>query len=204
MNRRSIKRQSIDQRSAANQNFTSQAAAQREAEEDELSQPKSISQLVEEDELTQPKFISQLVEEDELAQPKMASVQLKSESIASPITQNVESAPNKTGLPDNLKSGIENLSGVDISDVKVHYNSDKPAQMNAHAFAQGTDIHVASGQEKHVAHEAWHTVQQKQGRVQPTTTVNGAPVNDNKGLETEADVMGAKASQMKLDEKEMN
>ena len=25
---------------------------------------------------------------------------------------------NKTGLPDNLKSGIENLSGVDISDVK--------------------------------------------------------------------------------------
>ena len=40
-------------------------------------------------------------------------------------------------MPDNLKSGIENLSGIDVSDVKVHYNSAKPAQMNAHAYAQG-------------------------------------------------------------------
>ncbi len=104
---------------------------------------------------------------------------------------------NKTGLPDNIKSGIENLSGVDISDTKVHYNSSKPAQLGAHAYAQGTDIHVASGQEKHLAHEAWHVVQQKQGRVKPTTTVNGSPVNDNKNLEKEADVMGAKAIQKK-------
>jgi hypothetical protein len=71
---------------------------------------------------------------------------------------------NKTGLPDNVKSGVEQLSGVSLSDVKVHYNSPKPAQLHAHAYAQGTDIHVASGQEKHVPHEAWHVVQQKQGR----------------------------------------
>jgi len=51
----------------------------------------------------------------------------------------------------------------------VHYNSDKPAQLQAHAYAQGTDIHLASGQEKHLPHEAWHVVQQKQGRVKPTT-----------------------------------
>tara|TARA_R110002033_G_C3887959_1_gene238558 strand:- start:645 stop:2456 length:1812 start_codon:yes stop_codon:yes gene_type:complete len=101
---------------------------------------------------------------------------------------------NNTGLPDNLKSGIENLSGYSMDDVKVHYHSDKPAQLQAHAFAQGTDIHLGSGQEKHLPHEAWHVVQQKQGRVQPTTSVAGAPVNDNNGLETEADVMGAKAS----------
>jgi hypothetical protein len=25
------------------------------------------------------------------------------------------------------------------------------------------DIHIGPGQEKHLAHEAWHTVQQKQG-----------------------------------------
>ena len=70
---------------------------------------------------------------------------------------------NKTGLPDNLKLGVENLSGISLDDVKVHTNSDQPAQMQAHAFAQGADIHIAPGQEKHLAHEAWHVVQQKQG-----------------------------------------
>lgn len=105
--------------------------------------------------------------------------------------------PNNTGLPDNLKSGIENLSGYSMDDVKVHFNSDKPAQLNAHAYAQGTDIHVAPGQEQHLPHEAWHVVQQKQGRVQATMQMKaGVPVNDDAGLENEADVMGAKALSM--------
>ena len=105
---------------------------------------------------------------------------------------------NNSGLPDSLKSGVENLSGLSMDDVKVHYNSDKPAQLNAHAYAQGTDIHIASGQEKHLPHEAWHVVQQKQGRVQPTTMMKAkVPVNDDQGLEKEADVMGARALQMK-------
>lgn len=105
---------------------------------------------------------------------------------------------NNTGLPDQLKSGIENLSGHSMDDVKVHYNSDKPAQLHAHAYAQGTDIHIASGQEKYLPHEAWHVVQQKQGRVKPTLQMKGkVNVNDDKGLEKEADVMGAKAIQNK-------
>lgn len=103
--------------------------------------------------------------------------------------------PNNTGLPDNVKTGIENLSGYSMDDVRVHYNSDKPAQLQALAYTQGTDIHVAPGQEKHLPHEAWHVVQQKQGRVQPTTQMQGINVNDNKGLENEADVMGGKAIQ---------
>jgi D-lyxose ketol-isomerase len=65
--------------------------------------------------------------------------------------------------------------------------------MNAHAYAQGTDIHVAPGQEQHLPHEAWHTVQQAQGRVAPTAEVAGQPVNDDVSLEREADVMGNKA-----------
>ncbi|WP_372635404.1 DUF4157 domain-containing protein [Cohnella sp.] len=73
-----------------------------------------------------------------------------------------------SGLPDNLRSGIESLSGYSMDDVKVRYNSDKPAQLNAHAYAQGSDIHVASGQDQHVPHEAWHVTQQAQGRVQPS------------------------------------
>jgi hypothetical protein len=78
--------------------------------------------------------------------------------------------------------------------VKVHYNSPKPAQLNALAYAQGTDIHVAPGQQKHLPHEAWHIAQQSQGRVKPTTQVKGVAINDNSSLEREADVMGAKAT----------
>lgn len=104
---------------------------------------------------------------------------------------------NNTGLPDQLKSGIESLSGYSMDDVKVHYNSSKPSQLQAHAYAQGNNIHVASGQEKYLAHEAWHVVQQKQGRVKPTTQVNGVHVNDSSHLEKEADVMGDKAIQKK-------
>jgi hypothetical protein len=88
-----------------------------------------------------------------------------------------------------------------MDDVNVHYNSNKPAQFQAHAYAQGTDIHLSSGQEEHLPHEAWHVVQQKQGRVKPTMQMKGnVNVNDDAGLEKEADVMGAKALQMKSKE----
>jgi|GEM_PF-5537515 len=103
----------------------------------------------------------------------------------------MQSTENKTGMPHALKQGVEQLSGISMNDVRVHYNSGKPAQLRAFAFAQGTDIHVAPGQEKHLPHEAWHVVQQKQGRVQPTMQLkDGSPVNNNPALESEADVMG--------------
>ncbi|MCX7747441.1 MAG: DUF4157 domain-containing protein [Clostridia bacterium] len=100
---------------------------------------------------------------------------------------------NKTGLPDNLKAGIENLSGLSMNAVRVHYSSDKPAQVGALAYTKGTDIHIAPGQEKHLPHEAWHVVQQAQGRVRPTMLLNGLAVNDAIGLEREASEMGQKA-----------
>ena len=128
--------------------------------------------------------------EHSVGQQKLAKNTLSKEGSATII----QTKNNSTGLPDNLKSGIENLSGHSMDDVKVHYNSDKPARVNAHAYAQGTNIHIASGQEKHLAHEAWHVVQQKQGRVKPTLQMKGkVNVNDDKGLEKEADVMGNKA-----------
>ncbi len=109
--------------------------------------------------------------------------------------QHIQKKGNNTGLSDNLKSGIENLSGYSMDDVIVHYNSDKPAQLGAHAYAQRTDIHIASGQEKHLPHEAWHAVQQKQGRVKPTLQMRDKVyINDDVVLEKEADVMGAKAN----------
>jgi len=100
---------------------------------------------------------------------------------------------NRTGLPDNLKGGIEALSGISLDRVKVHYNSPQPAKLQAHAYTQGSDIHLASGQEKHLPHEAWHVVQQSQQRVRATLQLKGAHINDDTSLETEADVMGARA-----------
>lgn len=76
----------------------------------------------------------------------------------------------------------------------------QPEQLNALAYAQGTDILVAPGQEQrqHLPHEAWHVVQQAQGRVQPTMQMReGVPVNDDQSLEREADVMEARALQVK-------
>lgn len=103
-------------------------------------------------------------------------------------------SPNRTGLPDGLKAGIESLSGMSMDHVRVHRNSTRPAQLNALAYAQGSDIHLAPGQERHLPHEAWHVVQQAQGRVQPTMQMkDGVPVNDETGLEKEADLMGSRA-----------
>jgi len=95
---------------------------------------------------------------------KSAQLQARADNHSAQQQQSIQKAENNTGLPDNLKAGIENLSGSFMDDVNVHYNSDKPAQLQAHAYAQGTDIHVAPGQEKHLPHEVWHVAQQKQGR----------------------------------------
>jgi len=108
-----------------------------------------------------------------------------------------------SGLPEPLRNGIENLSGMSMDSVNVHYNSSKPAQLQAHAYAQGNNIHIGPGQEKHLPHEAWHVVQQKQGRVKPTIQMKtGTPVNDDPALEKEADVMGAKAMAPAVQRKE--
>lgn len=122
-----------------------------------------------------------------------------------PVQRAEAAAPrmNNTGLPDNLKNGVESLSGYSLDDVRVHYNSDKPATVQALAYTQGTDIHVAPGQEHSLPHEAWHVTQQMAGRVSPTTNIGGMPVNDNESLEHEADVMGEKAVQCKMDESEV-
>lgn len=106
--------------------------------------------------------------------------------------------PAADGLPDALRAGIESLSGMDMSGVRVHVNSSKPAALQAHAYAQGQDIHLGPGQERHLPHEAWHLVQQAQGRVRPTVQMHGGvAINDDHRLEEEADVMGARALQLK-------
>ncbi|MDT9001498.1 DUF4157 domain-containing protein [Paucibacter sp. APW11] len=98
-------------------------------------------------------------------------------------------------LPLPLRSGIASLSGIDLADVRVHRNSTQPAQLQAHAFAQGADIHLAPGQDRHLPHEAWHLVQQRQGRVNASAQLAGRAINDDPQLEREADQMGQRALQ---------
>ncbi len=178
-------------------------AAQLMEEEEPLQGKFETAQLAEEEEPLQGKFEpAQLAEEEDPLQGKFEPAQLaedeeplQGKAVGAAVAQREEApSPNKSGLPNQLKSGIESMSGMSMDHVNVHYNSAEPAQLNAHAFAQGSDIHVAPGQEQHLPHEAWHVVQQAQGRVQATTQMKtGTPVNDDVGLETEADVMGAKA-----------
>ena len=96
-------------------------------------------------------------------------------------------------LPACLKAGMEVVSGVSLQRVRVFYNSPLPAQVNAHAYAQGYNIYLAPGQEHHLPHELGHVVQQIKGMVQPTATVNGVPVNDDPRLESHATELGEQA-----------
>ncbi len=184
-------RMAVNQQRSSGRVLQDNRAAFKQSTQLKTEQP--AQRLTDEEELqgNQPAQRVENKEEDEALQKKSASV--------APVQREEQTAkPNNTGLPDNLKSGIENLSGMSMDGVKVHYNSAKPAQLNALAYAQGTDIHVASGQEKHLPHEVWHVVQQAQGRVKPTMQMKGGvPVNDDKGLEREADVMGGRAVQMR-------
>ena len=111
-----------------------------------------------------------------------------SERVASPVSEIVG------GLPARLRAGVESLSGIAMDDVRVHRNSSEPAKLGALAFTRGTEIHLGPGQEEHLPHEAWHVVQQKQGRVQATTQMKGAATNDDAALEREADRMGDRAA----------
>jgi hypothetical protein len=126
----------------------------------------------------------QRVEEEEMLQGKQLTLQRVEEE---------EQPLQGKGLPAGLRAGVEQMAGVDMSDVRVHAGSARPAEVGALAYAQGSDIHLAAGQEQHLPHEAWHVAQQKQGRVQATIQAAGVPVNDSPALEAEADRMGAQA-----------
>jgi len=137
--------------------------------------PKAIAQRKLQETADTSPVVSQLRTYQEMADkiPKMAHVQLRGMRNDHAIQQqgDIQMKENKKGVPDTLKTGIENLSGYEMDDVKVQYNSGKPAQLHPHAFAQGTAIHLGPGKEKHMPHEAWHVVQQKQGRVNQRNNV---------------------------------
>ena len=106
------------------------------------------------------------------------------------VQQKIE---NNTGMPDEVKGRMETVHNADFSDVRIHSDSSKAPAVGALAYTQGSDIHFAPGQfspntaagKSLLGHELTHVVQQREGRVQPTTEVGGMPVNDDISLEKE-------------------
>ncbi|MCO7189550.1 MULTISPECIES: DUF4157 domain-containing protein [unclassified Pseudoalteromonas] len=124
-------------------------------------------------------------------------LKVKQNRFTRPVTQGPAQRRTTTGiqpvsraLPPRLRRGMEKLTGVNLANVRVHYNSPKPAQVQAHAYAQGRDIYLSPGQEKHLPHELGHIAQQALGMVKPTTEVNGVAVNDDPKLEQQATEWG--------------
>jgi hypothetical protein len=148
--------------------------------------------------------LSRDAQSEQITAPKATTpsnaIQAKGDTERDRPESSVEQPLNKTGLPNSLKAGVENLSGYSLDDVRVHYTSPRLAQLQALAYTQGSEIHVASGQEQHLPHETWRAVQQAQGPVRPTTQLKGVAVNDDTGLEQKADVMGKRALQMRRSE----
>lgn len=138
--------------------------------------------------------IAESVEEEPLDQATLQPKPLEGPLTA--ITQpSVQSFAGTVQLPGPLQKGLEALSGLNLSTVRVHHNSSHPAELNALAYTKGHDIYLGHGQDKHLPHEGWHVVQQIQGRVKPTLQTRGIAVNDDASLEREADVMGKRALQ---------
>jgi hypothetical protein len=113
--------------------------------------------------------------------------------------------PESGGAPlgGETRGKMEKQLGADLSGVKVHTGGDsaKAADgLGARAFTVGQDVHFGAGEfspgtkegDRLLAHELTHTVQGARSGVQRKPTA----VNDDAGLEHEADTMGAKAMQV--------
>jgi hypothetical protein len=111
-------------------------------------------------------------------------------------------APGRVGCGKGRGLGsaqaqMEHGFGADLSAVRVH-EGDYVAELGALAYTQGTDIHFAPGMYdpsssqglQLLAHEVAHVMQQAQGRVAATAQAKGLPLNDDGGLEREADDLG--------------
>ncbi len=130
--------------------------------------------------------------------PEVEEEELQMKSAQSAPIQ-AKSASNK--MPEDIQAKMEHTMGADFSNVNIHEGS-KASDVGALAYAQGNDIHFAQGQynpasqdgQKLLGHELTHVVQQREGRVKPTTQFKGQSINDDPALEQEADNMGAKAA----------
>ena len=88
---------------------------------------------------------------------------------------------------NNIIDRIEEKTGVDLSDVNIHYNAPQPSEFQSLAYTYGKDIYLGSGQEAALSHELYHVVQQKQGIVPVQGYINKLPFNQSSQLEQMAE-----------------
>ncbi len=110
---------------------------------------------------------------------------------------------NKGGdMPAKVQSKMENSLEEDFSNVTIHKNSESATAMGAQAYAQGNNVHFAPGKynpettkgQELLGHELTHVKQQRAGKVKPTKQTERFALNDDQGLENEAEKMGAQAA----------
>lgn len=126
-------------------------------------------------------------EEDEKVQMKSAPIQTKKDA----------------KMPEHVQNKMETAFGTDFSNVKINVGQEAPS-IGALAFTKGENIYFAPGQynpdtpdgQKLLGHELTHVVQQRKGKVEANTQINGLPVNNELHLEREADQMGEKAARL--------
>jgi hypothetical protein len=103
-------------------------------------------------------------------------------------------------LPPALRARLERALEADLSAVRVGEDP-AVAAIGARAHADGTDVLFAPGEyqpdspagQALIAHEVIHLVQQAEGRVAANAEVGGRAVAADRGLEHEADDLGARA-----------
>lgn len=133
------------------------------------------------------------VEGKGLRDGKLRRNEASSSLLPAPLNEDTPSTRNRTGLPEAAKSGIELLSGISMDDVRVHYNSERAADLASRPRAECRHpcrtrpgaarlprslARCSAGSGAYHAHEA---------------DKRGAPVNEDESLEHDADVMGARA-----------
>jgi len=104
-------------------------------------------------------------------------------------------------MPAAVQARMERAFAADFSAVRIHQGA-HPLEIGAVAYTEGTDIHMAPGHydplgsrgQELLGHELAHVVQQRQGRVQPSASAQGVAINDDAGLEAEADRAGRRAA----------
>ncbi|PTX61613.1 uncharacterized protein DUF4157 [Kordia periserrulae] len=140
----------------------------------------------------------------QIIQRKEASSFVKSKADNDSFTPPTAASKQNKALPSNLQSNMEASLGQDFSNVSIHTNSQKAAQMNARAYTQDENVHFAPGEfnpnstqgQNLIGHEFTHIAQQRAGVVKPTKVLQkGVAINDSKSLENEADTFGKKAVQ---------
>lgn len=120
-----------------------------------------------------------------------------------PDGEDEDSIETSENSQSEVLESMERAFGTSFSSVKIITDSQEAVDLGAKAFTMGESIYFAPGfyrpntaeGKKLLAHELTHVVQQREGRVQPTTEKQGFQINDNQNLEDEADRRGNLAVQ---------